>query len=143
MGGQVGGAQTALFIEHRAHQIGSAQNALHQEIRLTLCTQGYRLGGTILIGVTGNDFIGGGVFTQLGQHSVDLLHMTHQNGRGDPFLAGFHHRFNDRLIVSSSHGNHTGGALLGGVQNAINCTNHKKYASSICFFAIMHNYSCL
>ena len=133
MGGQVGGAQAALFIEHRAHQIGSAQNALHQEIGLALGTKCHGLGRAILIGIAGDDLVSGGVFTQLGQHGADLLHMAHQNGRGDPLLAGFYHRFDDRLIVGGGHGNHTGSALLGGLQNAINCTNHKKYASSVYF----------
>ena len=109
------GTQAALLVEHGAHQIGSAQDALHQEIGLALGAQGHGLGGAVGVAVAGDDLIIGGVLTQTGQHVLDLVHMAHQNGGGDALLAGLHHRLNDRLVVCGGHGDDAGLTALGGL----------------------------
>ena len=109
------GAQTMLLIKYGAHQIGGAQNALHQEIGLSLGAQGHGLGGAVGVAVTGDDLVIGGVLAQTGQHVLDLVHMAHQNGSGDALLAGLYHGLDDGLVVSGGHGDNTGLTALGGL----------------------------
>ena len=113
MRGEMAGAQAVLLIKYSAHQVGGAQNALHQEIGLAISAQRHGLGGAVGIAVAGNDLILIGIFSQTGQHGADLIHMAHQNGSGDTLLAGFHHGLNDRLVVGSGDGDDTGFAALG------------------------------
>ena len=113
MGGEMAGAQAMLLIKYSAHQVGGAQNALHQEIGLAISAQRHGLGGAVGIAVAGNDLILIGIFSQTGQHGADLIHMAHQNGSGDTLLAGFYHGFNDRLVVGSGDGDDTGFPALG------------------------------
>ncbi len=115
VGGEMAGAQAMLLVEHGAHQIGGAQDALHQEISLTLCAQGHGLGGAVGVAVTGDDLIIGRILAQTGQHVIDLVHMAHQNGGGDALLAGLHHRLDDGLVVCGGHGDDAGLTALGGL----------------------------
>ena len=108
------GAQTVLLVEHSAHQVGGAQDTLHQEIGLALGAQGHGLGGAVGVAVTGDDLVIGGVLAQTGQHVLDLVHMAHQNGSGDALLAGLYHGLDDGLVVSGGHGDNTGLTALGG-----------------------------
>ena len=67
------GTQTVLLIENSMHQVGGAQNALHQEVGLTLGAQRHGLGRAVLIGVAGDDLVVGGVLAQCGKHGADLV----------------------------------------------------------------------
>ena len=51
------GTQAVLLVKHRAHQIGSAQDALHQEVGFSLGTQGHGLGRAVLVGIAGDDLV--------------------------------------------------------------------------------------
>ena len=113
-----------LFIENGAHQVGGAQNPLHQEVGLSLGAQCHGLGGAVLIGVTGDDLIGGGILAQTGQHGLDLVRMTHQNGGSDALLAGLDHGLDHRLVVGGGYGDDAGFAAAGGGNDAINGVYH-------------------
>ena len=124
VGGQMLGTQTVLLIENSTHQVGGAQNALHQEVGLTLGAQRHGLGRAVLIGVAGDDLVVGGVLAQCGKHGADLVHMSHQNGRGDALLTSLHHRLDHGLVMSGCHGDDPGGAALGGGDDAVNGMYH-------------------
>ena len=115
-----------LLVEHRAHQVGGAQDALHQEVGLALGAEGHRLGGAVLIRIAGDDLVGGGVLAQIGEHGADLVGVAHQDGGGDAFLPGFNHRLDDRLVVGGGHGNDAGLAALGRGDDAVNGVYHGK-----------------
>ena len=125
VGGEMGGAQAALLVEHSPHQVGCAQNALHEEVGFALGAQSHSLGGAVRVGIGGDDLIGYRVFADVLQHPADLVSVTHQNGGGNALAAGGHHGLDDRLIVRRSYGDHAALTALGGLHNALDGIDHK------------------
>ena len=113
-----------LLVEHGAHQVGGAEDALHQEVGSALGAQRHGLGGAVPIGVAGDDLIGGGIFAQLGEHGADLVDVTYQNGGGDTLPAGLDYRLDHRLVVGGCHGDDTGAAAACGGNDAVNGVYH-------------------
>ncbi len=124
VGGQAVGAQTVLLVEHGAHQVGGAQDTLHQKARLPLRAQGHGLGGAVGVAVGGDDLIVGGLFPGIAQHGCDLVGVAHQNGNGNALPPRLHHGLDHRLIVCSGHGDDPGGSAPGRLDDAVDAVYH-------------------
>ena len=125
--------QAVLLVKHRAHQIGSAQDALHQEVGFSLGTHGHGLGRAVLVGIAGDDLVVGRGFTQAGQHRLDLFLMSHKNGRGNTLPAGLDHSLDNRLVVGRRHGDNAGLSAFGRRDDAVDRVYHIRSSCTISF----------
>ena len=122
--GEVARAQAMLLVEYGAHQIGGAEDALHQEVRLALGAERDGLGGAVLISVTGDNLIGDGILTGLAQHLLDLGDVADENGGRDALLAGLDNGLDHGLVMRGRDGDNAGLAALGRLENPVNGVNH-------------------
>ena len=127
VGGQAAGAQAVLLIEHRPHQVGSAQDALHQEIGPALRAQSHGLGGAVGVRVAGDDLIGGGVLPQLPEHGGDLVRVAHQHRNGNALPPGLRHRLDHRPVMGGGHGDDPGLPAPGRLDDAVNGLDHTAF----------------
>ena len=118
------GAQPRL-VQDGPHEVGRAQNPLHEEMGLALGHQGDGLVGTVHIAVSGDDLIGVGILPQLGQDAADGLGMTHQDGLGDAAAAGHDHSIQNGAVVGGGHGHGAVRALDGGKNDLVQGIQHK------------------
>ena len=135
MGRQPATSQTAVLLEHRAHDVGGTDDTLHQKIGPALGAEGNGNCGAVGIFLGGDHFVLAGILARLYQQGGHFINVAHQNRRDQLCLACGHHRLDHGVIMSSSNGKDAPAILSGSFKNAVNGRDH---GSTSCRF-----YSCV